>query len=305
MNKFKITVLTFAIALVSVFAACSKGSETSEPQVKYFVDGKEQACAPDRNMYEAVSIESNSKDANIAWNSSSWELEMSNIKGNEKINVYFEYQTHPVTVDGIGFDDLQSAFNYIGSEGGAKRVYLTADVNGAGTTAVGSDIAIEMNGFTIDGCGRDTIINNGKMAIYGAGTITNSMDGEYSKSIVNYGELTLQGITVTNSTSSVCVWNSSNGSSSLIIKDSYISHSASGSIAVINSGNMELVSGSITGCGDAFHPALYNNDSSAVLTLTGGSVDNTSEGYAIYNDGGTIVLGGATYGESYNMPSAE
>ena len=143
------------------------------------------------------------------------------------------------------------------------------------------------------------------MTIYGAGTITNSVDGEFSKSIVNYGELTLQGVTVTNSTNSVAIWNSENGSSVLTIKDSDISHSLASAMTVVNSGTMEIVSGSITGCGDSFHPTLYNNRSQSVLTLTGGSITNTADGYAIYNESGTVNLGEATYSESYNIPSAE
>ena len=117
--------------------------------------------------------------------------------------------------------------------------------------------------------------------------------------------ITLQGVTVTNDTDSVAIWNSENGSSVLTIKDSDISHTHSNVMTVVNSGTMEIVSGSITGIGDSFHPVIYNNRGSAVLTLTGGSVTNNAEGYAIYNESGVINPGGTTYTESYNMPSAE
>ena len=302
MNKVKFLFLASVLSLTAMFCACDK-NETGSPKIKYIVDGKEQESAPDKNFYKAVSIESNSKDATIVWDVPTWTLEASNTTGKETVNVYFEYQDKPITVDGVGFDTLQDAFNYIGTD--SKRIYLTKDVTGGGNTAEGSDINIEMNGFTIDGVGSNTIINNGKMNIFGAGTITNSVDGEYSKSIVNYGELTLQGVTVTNDTNSVTIWNSENGSSVLTVKDSDISHSKETVMTVVNSGTMEIVSGTITGCGDSFHPVLYNNRSTSVLTLTGGSVNNTADGYSIYNESGTINPGATTYGESYNMPSVE
>ncbi|MBO4309919.1 MAG: hypothetical protein J5856_02510 [Lachnospiraceae bacterium] len=302
MNKVKFLFLASVLSLTAMFCACDK-NETGSPKIKYIVDGKEQESAPDKNFYKAVSIESNSKEASIVWDVATWSLEASNTTGRETVNVYFEYQTKPVTVDGIGFDSLQDAFNYIGS--GSKRIYLTKDVTGGGNTAAGADIKIELGGFTIDGAGEDTIINNGTMKIYGAGTITNTVDGEYSKSIVNYGDLSLYGVTVTNETDSVAIWNSENGSSVLTIENSDISHSKSGVMTVVNSGTMEIVSGSISGVGDSFHPVLYNNRGSSVLTLTGGSVTNNADGYAIYNESGVINLGGTTYNNSYNMPSAE
>ncbi len=302
MKKIRLIFLMSVLSVAAFVSGCGKET-TGEPKVKYFVDGQEQTAAPDKNYYKAVSIESNSKDATIIWDVATWSLETSNTTGKETVNVYFEYQNKPITVDGIGFDSLQDAFNYIGTE--SKRIYLTKDVVGGGNTAKDSDISIELGGFTIDGQGRDTIINNGKMRIYGPGTVTNSVNGEYSKSIVNYGELSLLGITVTNDTDSVAIWNSENGSSVLIIENCDISHSHSNVMTVVNSGSMEIKSGTISGVGDSFHPVIYNNRGSSVLTLTGGSITNNSDGYAIYNESGVINLGGATYTESYNMPSAE
>lgn len=301
MNKFKKLLLTFSVMLTAMLCACS-GKE-AETKVKYFVDGVEKETAPDRNFYEAVDIKSNSKDATIVWDCATWDLKTSNVEGKVTVEVYFEYQKNPVTVDGIGFKSLQEAFNYAGTT--PKRVYLTSDLNDSANTAVGSDINLELGGFTIDGRGEDTIINNGKMTIFGDGTVTNTTDGEYSKSIVNYGDLTLQGVTVSNTTNSVCIWNSENGQSVLTIKDSNISHTVSSVMTVVNSGTMEIVSGTITGCGDSFHPTLYNNRNGSVLTLTGGSVNNTADGYSIYNESGTVNFGATTYGESYGMPSEE
>lgn len=302
MNKFRYIILTSILAMVMMFAGCDKEAN-KDPKVHYIIDGVEAKEAPDKNFYKAVSIESNSEDAVVVWDVATWKLETSNVTGKETINVYFEYQDKPVTVDGIGFNTLQEAFDYIGA--GNKRVYLTKDVNGSGTSAVGSVINIELNGFTIDGNGEDTIINNGEMYIFGAGVITNTVNGDYSKSIVNYGTLTLQGVEVTNTTDSVTVWNSENGSSTLTIKDSNISHIKSSVMTVVNSGNLEIVSGSITGTGDSFHPTLYNNRGTSVLTLTGGNIANTADGYAIYNESGAVVYGMGTYGDSYNMPEVE
>lgn len=303
MNKFKWFLAVSMLSVSVLLTGCSGKDKDVTPKVNYFVDGEKAEAAPDKNFYEAISIESNSKDASIVWDCESWTMKFDNTTGKETVNVYFEYQSKPVTVDGIGFESLQEAFNYCGS--GSKRVYLTKDVVGAGSTAKGSDISIELGGYSIEGNGEDTIINNGTMTIYGAGSITNSVDGEYSKSIVNYGNLTLQGVTVSNTTNSVTIWNSDNGSSVLTLKDSDISHSVPTTMTIVNSGTMEIVSGSVTGCGDSFHPTVYNNKSESVLTLTGGTITNSSEGYSIYNESGTINYGSATYGESYNMPAME
>ncbi len=301
MNRFKKLFVILSVAATAMLCACSGKEATTE--VRYFVDGTETKTAPDKNFYEAVDIKSNSKDAVIVWDCATWDLQASNIEGTVKVEVYFEYQKSPVTVDGIGFDTLQEAFNYAGTN--PKRVYITRDLDDYGKTAVGSDINLELGGFTIDGKGNNTVTNNGKMTIFGNGTITNTVDGDYSKSIVNYGELTLQGVTVSNSTNSVCIWNSENGQSVLTLKDSKVSHSVSSVMTVVNSGTMEIVSGSITGCGDSFHPTVYNNRSGSVLTLTGGDISNSADGYSIYNESGVINIGATTYGESYNMPDAE
>lgn len=301
MNKIRKYAIILSALASALLMACS-GGET-KINVDYFVDGVEQETAPDKNFYEAVEIKSNSEDAVVVWDCATWDLQTANVEGTLNVEVYFEYQKNPVTVDGIGFGTLQEAFNYAGTE--PKRIYLTCDLNDSGNTAVGSDINLELGGFTLDGQGKDTIINNGKMTIFGAGTITNTVDGDYAKSIVNYGDLTLQGVTVSNSTNSVSIWNSENGQSVLTIKDSDISHSLATVMTVVNSGTMEIVSGSITGCGDSFHPVLYNNRGGSILTLTGGSVNNTADGYSIYNESGVINLGATTYGDSYNMPSAE
>ena len=125
MNRFKTFLFASVLCATAFLAACT-GETTGDPKVKYFVDGVEAEAAPDKNFYKAVSIESNSKEATIIWDVATWSLETSNTTGKETVNVYFEYQNKPVTVDGIGFDSLQDAFNYIGD--GSKRIYLTRDV---------------------------------------------------------------------------------------------------------------------------------------------------------------------------------
>lgn len=300
MNRIKKIMLLVSVAATAMLCACAGAKP--ETKVKYYVDGVEQETAPDKNFYEPVDIKSNSQNASVIWDCATWSLQTANIEGKVNIEIYFEYQKNPVTVDGIGFATLQEAFNYAGTD--QKKVYLTRDLQDSGSTAVGSNIDLELGGFSIDGQGKDTIINNGKMMILGQGTITNTVDGEYSKSVVNYGELLIQGAVVSNSTNSVTIWNSENGQSVLTIIDSEISHSVPTVMTVVNSGTMELVSGTITGCGDSFHPTLYNNRAESMLTLSGGSVNNTADGYSIYNENGIVNVGGTAYGESYNVPEA-
>lgn len=285
------------IFILSVFLCSCKEPEVT---VNYYVDDALSNTAPDRNFYDFVSIESNNEKANITWDMSSWQLVTENIKKDTIVNIYFEYTSSPFKINGIGYSTLQDAFNSV-TDTAPVTIETTADYAGFAATPINSNITLNLNGFTIDGEGFDTITCNGTLVINGEGTITNTIDGEYSKSLVNYGNLTINNIIVENTTANVAIWNSNNGGSVMNIDNCTITRDELDCIVVINSGEMHFNSGTITGAGDKTHPVLYNNAEVAVLHLNGGMITNTSDNYTVYRDEGTVIHNDTVFENSYGL----
>lgn len=273
---------TFLIALLMV------GCKEPEVTVHYYVDGTISNSIPDRNFYDFTSIESDNANATVVWDEATWQLSTENIKKRTTVNIYFNYTSSPFKMNGTGYDSLQDAFNAV-TDANPVTIETTADFNGFGATPVGSDITLNLNGFTLDGQGFDTITCNGKLTINGKGTITNTVPGEYSKSLVNYGTLTINNVTVENHTANVSIWNSNNGGSTMTIEECTITRSEPDCIVIINSGEMHFISGTITGAGDKTHPVIYNNADISLLYLNGGCIINTSGEYTVYNDAGSVI----------------
>ena len=74
MKSIKHILLASAIILTGFMAGCGK-NPGGAPKVKYIVEGKEASAAPDKNLFKAVSIESNSKEAVIIWDVTTWTLQ--------------------------------------------------------------------------------------------------------------------------------------------------------------------------------------------------------------------------------------
>ncbi len=294
----------FLVALCALsclfFAGCG---EEPVVTVNYFVDDTKVEEVPDRNFYDIITLDSTNADANATWNQNTWSLTYTPVKKDTEINVYFEYTKHPFKIDGVGYDDLLEAFATISMDA-PITIELTRDYEGFISSPMGSDITLNLNGFTLDGVGFDTISCNGKMVINGEGTITNSVFGEYSKSLVNYGALTLNNVTVENSTSNVTIWNSNNGGSTMALNDCQISHTQD-CIVIINSGEMNLNNCTVTGAGAETHPTIYSNVEGAVLNLNGGSVKNTATGYTIYREFGIVTLNECDAENTYGLEEEE
>ncbi len=297
MKKAQTSFFLVVLCILSclLFAGCEEPVVT----INYYADGNKVEEVPDRNFYDIATLDCTNGDANATWNQNTWSLTYTPVKQDTEINVYFEYTQHPFKIDGVGYDDLLEAFTLI-PEGQSITIELTRDYEGFISTPVGSDITLNLNGFTIDGVGFDTISCNSKMVINGEGTITNSVFGEYSKSIVNYGALTLNNVTIKNSTSNVTIWNSNNGGSTMVMNDCSVSHSQD-CIVIINSGEMNLNNCEVTGVGLETHPTIYSNIETAVLNLNGGSVKNTETGYTIYREFGTVNNNGCTAENTYGL----
>lgn len=293
-------VILLNLLLIFILSVFLCGCKEPEVTVNYYVDDALSNTAPDRNFYDFISIESNNEKANITWDMSSWQLVTENIKKDTIVNIYFEYTSSPFKINGIGYSTLQDAFNSV-TDTAPVTIETTADYAGFSATPINSNITLNLNGFTIDGEGFDTITCNGTLVINGEGTITNTVDGEYSKSLVNYGNLTINNIIVENTTANVAIWNSNNGGSVMNIDNCTITRDELDCIVVINSGEMHFNSGTITGAGDKTHPVLYNNAEVAVLHLNGGMITNTSDNYTVYRDEGTVIHNDTVFENSYGL----
>lgn len=301
--KHKLRILPLfllTLGLCSLFTGCKEPVVT----VHYYVDGELSNTAPDWNFYDFQSIETENENATATWDSSTWALSYENVKKDTIFNVYFVYTASPFKINGTGYASLQDAFASI-TDTEPVIVETTADFKGFGATPVGSDVTLRLNGFTIDGEGFDTITCNGTLVIEGEGTITNTTSGEYSKSIANYGNLTLNNVTVLNTTTNVAIWNSNNGGSILNINDCIITRSELDRIVILNSGQMHINSGEITGNGDKTHPVIYNNTDIAELYLNGGTITNTNGSYTIYSDAGKVYENGAIYTNTYGISTEQ
>ncbi len=288
------------LLLIFVFSIFLCGCSEPTVSINYYVDGTLSNSTPDRNFYDFVSVESNNEKATVTWDMSSWQLITENVKKDTTVNIYFEYTSSPFKINGVGYATLQDAFNSV-TDTAPVIIETTADYAGFAATPVGSDITLNLNGFTLDGEGFDTITCNGTLVINGKGTITNTVDGEYSKSLVNYGNLTIKDINVENTTANVAIWNSNNGGSIMNIDNCTITRDELDCIVVINSGEMHFNSGTITGAGDKTHPVLYNNAEVAVLHLNGGMITNTSGNYTVYRDEGTVIQNDTVFENGYGL----
>lgn len=296
--------LLLSVILVFSFSVFLCGCKEPELTINYYVDGTLSNTAPDRNFYDFASIESSNEKAAATWDMTAWQLTTDTLNKDTTVNIYFEYTASPFKIDGTGYATLQDAFNSV-TDSNPVTIETTADFKGFAATPVGSDITLNLNGFTLDGEGFDTITCNGTLTINGEGTLTNTVSGEYSKSLVNYGKLTINNVTIENTTANVAIWNSNNGGSVMTINDCNITRDELDCIVVINSGEMHFNSGSITGAGDKTHPVVYNNADIAVLNLNGGTITNTSGNYTVYCDDGTVIHNDTVAENTYGVEYAE
>ena len=280
------------LVILALFVMAFSLTACSDPQLKvnYSIDGKKTEELPPQGLYEISSIRCNNKKAVATWDCNTWSLITQPLTKNTTVDLDFTYTKHPFTVNGMGYDDLQSAFDAASARSQAE-IHLTCDATGSGVTATDSDITFYLNGFTLDGQGSDTIINCGTMKIVGAGIITNTAgSGETSKSIVNYGTLTVSDVTIENSTPSFSVWNSNNGQSDLTLNNCTISRSEPDIMVFVNSGNAHLSGCTITGGGDLTHPAVLQNEGRATMDIASSKISNTGSGYSVHRNSGTVTV---------------
>lgn len=302
MKHFNKYIFFILITPILILTLCGCGQ--AEVSINYYVDGNLSVAPPDHNFYDVKSVETDNDKINVTWDTSAWSLTYDDAKKDTQINVYFTYTNSPFKINGVGYKTLQDAFASV-TDSNPVTIETTADFEGFAATPIGSDITLNLNGFTLNGAGFDTITCNGTLTINGEGTITNTVLGEYSKSLVNYGNLTLNNIIIENTTANVSVWNSNNGGSIMNINECTITRDQIDCIVVINSGEMYINSGSITGAGDKTHPVVYNNADIAVLNLNGGTITNTGDGYDVYKDEGEVIVNGTEFTNPYGIDMNE
>lgn len=290
------------LVALATLGTCMLLCGCKEPVIttNYYIDGTLSNTAPDKNFYDFVSIECDNDKATVVWDMTTWKLTTENVNKDTTVNIHFTYTSSPFKINGVGYANLQDAFNSV-TDSAPVTIETTADYVGFAATPVGSDITLNLNGFRLDGQGFDTITCNGTLTINGDGLITNTIPGEYSKSLVNYGTLTINNVQVENSTANVSVWNSNNGGSVMHINDCTITRIEPDCIVVINSGEMYFNSGTITGAGDKTHPVLYNNADVATLYLNGGAIVNTGDNYTVYRDAGKVIHTDTEFENGYGL----
>ena len=292
MRKNRIKPTFIKLLFLSVLAAMTIGlTACSDPQLKvnYSVDGKKVEEMPSQGLYEIVSIRCSNKKANATFDCDSWSLKTEPLTKNTTVDLDFTYTSSPITVNGRGYEDLQSAFNAAGN--GKAEIHITRDITGYGITPEGSDITLVLNGFSIDGMGTTTIENCGILNIVGNGCIANSEgSGDKCKCLVNYGTLNADNVTFTNHTDCYMIWNSNNGQSLMTLNNCDATRTGSDVIALINSGNLSLNGCTISGGGDLTHPALLQNDANATMEVASSTITNTGSGYSLYRESGSVMV---------------
>ena len=295
MNQKKRTRGVLYLCLTALLAATVfvlTGCGTPKLTVRYYIDGKKTEAPPEQGYYEITSIKCSNKDANATWDCNTWSLKTADLKKNTTVDLDFTYTAHPFTTNGMGYDSLQEAFNAAGAYDSAT-VCLTKDAEGCGISPVGSTIKLVLGGFTLTGSGNDVIVNNGTMTIVGDGAISCTGSSAFH-TIVNFGKLTMNNVTVNNSTPTFTLWNSDNGESVVEMMGCTIARTEADVIPVVNSGTMTITGCTISGGGDVTHPALLNNHAKAVLTISSSTIKNTGSGYSVYKESGSITIDGSS-----------
>ena len=305
-KRIGIRLSVLACLAVCVFALCA--CKDPKLTVNYYIDGRKTDTLPDRGLYEIKSIKCNNAKANATWDCDSWSLKTETLTKNTSVDLDFTYTSHPFTMNGIGYDSLQEAFNAAGTT--PAEIHITRDATGSGTTAVGSDITLYLHGFALDGMGGETIVNNGTMTIRGIdaaaegkgkneaperGILANTTgSGDNTKTLVNFGTLIAYDLVINNSTESFSIWNSSNNESSMELHNCLIERGEPEIIALVNSGTLLLDGCTISGGGDLTHPTVLQNAGFASIKLVNTRITNSGSGYSLYKESGTVEIDGAS-----------
>lgn len=318
MNRKRILPMLFCCGLAALTAtACGNTkkknlADSAEFAVKviYSVDGEVTAELPDGLHYDYVSVEGG-EDINAEWDISAWELITEEAEsGTYTCTVNFTATSAAFKMNNAGYNSLQAAFDAAPSR--AVVIDCLEDFEGHGITSADSNITLNLNGHTISGDGSDTIVNRGTLHIVGDGTLTGVVDGEYTKTIANYGTLSLKDLTITNATGSTTIWNSHNSYSIMDITNCSITHELADSNVIINSGIMNLHSGVIYSSASEGFSLVKINEDNAVLNYYDGSFSCTGDGFTVTRLAGTFnnysdhdIIGGNQLGDAAAAHSAD
>ena len=321
-KRFLFMTMLFTLCLCA--AACGKKNteEADEEIVEeestdfdiiigYTVDGEAIDGAPNYAKYDYVSI-TGGEEAGAYWDEEDCTVYCTGTsKKDITVIVDFTPTVYPIKMHNKGYTDLQDAFDDA-TIGTVEDIFLWQDYEGSAIVPSDAKIVLYLNGNTIDGVGNDTLTVRGTLTVYGEGSLVNTVENESelsSKTIANYGNLTLDGVTLTNSTSSVTLWNSSNNYSVVNLYDCDITHNLNESNVMINSGTMNIYSGIYHAVSGEGYSVLKINYADAVVNYYDGTFVNYAEGFTVtLLDGtfnnlspndltGTNKLGSAAYAD--------
>lgn len=173
-----------------------------------------------------------------------------------------------ILADGVPYASLSAA---IAEAGANSMIVMMEDVTETVEISEGKEITLNVNGniLSSDTASTATITNYGTLTLVdttNCGVITRGETQFYT--IVNEGNMTLDGVTVENTT---------DGVSSLIINNFDVSQT-NPAVMVIQSGTYSNIGSNVV-----------KNDEYGILTINGGTFSNSGEGSAVIQASGTTT----------------
>jgi uncharacterized repeat protein (TIGR02543 family) len=233
---------------------------------------------------------------------------------NLKTYKYLKFESAP-DIARIGdnvYTKLQSAVDAITDNG--QTIDLLGNVNIAFSVVIDSEndksFTLNLNGYTINSNIRTAITHNGSGTLTitdnsteGSGVVTSIHDFGYTV-LLNGGSLIVSGGTVQNTGDlSTCsaISNEGDGSVSVVSNGVVKSYAGSaiynyraGKITISDNAKVTGASRSVSNSGTIYLHS-WKNYEDILLEINGGTIENTDNGYAIYNraDGKIAITGGA------------
>ena len=170
------------------------------------------------------------------------------------------------SVNGVRYDTLQDAINNgVPNNGSKTLITILRDIDDENITIPASkNVELDINGYTISNDSGVIFENKGTLEIKN-GSIIRTGKNDTKRTIINTGNLTI--------------------TSGEIKHDSYN--------AIQNKGTMTMTGGKIW-LGNIADQGVINNESGALISISGGQIIGTYR-QALYNNGGTVNISGNAF----------
>ena len=207
--------------------------------------------------------------------------------------VAFAAEGNVASVDGVEYPTVQEAID----NADGKTVVLIADATESVTIPAQKTVTLDLGEYTLTNkAGSHTITNNGTLTIKGNGVVDNISHAKGA--LVNYGEVTVEGGTLTRSQEKGSSATSSGGNSWYVV-DNHGAMTVTGGKII----NTSKYSSLIRNIGATFNMEggelenafiTLKNDDNGVIYMTGGTVTSTSSGGSAIQNWGELNLSGGT-----------